>query len=519
LNLDSICGDKIPHATFFLAIVGTVWLTRTGPAVLSSVAGLFLADYFFTSPRYTPGFTTHAEWLSALSFILVAAGVLVFAGRERRALAREERTRQDILSDMTNRKRAEIRLDLLVEAASQLLKSREPQYVVDALCQKVMSFLECDVFFNFLIDEAAGGKLRLNAWGGIPEQDAKAIEWLEPGVAVCGCAAKEGNRIIAEDIQRSEDPRTDLVRGMGVQAYACHPLKVQDRVLGTLSFGTRSRPRFKEDELALMKAVADMVAIAMERKRARQELQRINADLEQRVAERTQTLRELAEQLNAFCYTLAHDLRAPLRTQLSFARMLLIDYGDKLGETGKDWAGRVVQAAERQSNIIQDLLAHITVSRTDLPLGPVELTASVEHAQADLKLELEQKDASVQCEGLNGLRVLANASSLHLIVLNLLTNAVKFVAPGQKPEVRVWAEPRGGFVRLCVQDNGIGISRQDVAKLFGPFQRLNRSSDYPGTGLGLAIVKKATERMGGRVGIESEPGQGSRFWVELPPAP
>jgi len=178
-----------------------------------------------------------------------------------------------------------------------------------------------------------------------------------------------------------------------------------------------------------------------------------------------------------------------------------------------------VQAAERQSYIIHDLLAHITVSRTDLPLGPVELAASVEHAQADLKLELEQKDASVRCEGLNGLRVLANASSLHLIVLNLLTNAVKFVAPGQKPEVRVWAEPRGDFVRLCVQDNGIGISRQDVAKLFGPFQRLNRSSDYPGTGLGLAIVKKATERMGGRVGIESEPGQGSRFWVELPPAP
>lgn len=634
--LDGVWGDEVPYGTFYLAVVAVIWFTRTGPAILAIAASLLLGDYFFTAPRHTIGFTSTAEWLNALFFVLVSSGVLVFANRERTALLRERswkrtledqtealrasedkfrriyetanegiwvldgdaritmvnnrmaemlgcapdelvgRSKMDIIreedlglvkqlfdrrragladqldvrlqhkeghvlwvlmcarpiydaqgqfsgaldmfTDITERKQAEIRVDLLAETAAQLLRSREPQHVVNALCQKVMACLDCQVFFNFLVDEKTA-KLRLNACGGISEKEAQDLEWLDFGTAVCGCAARDGARIVAEDVQHSCDVRTDLVRAMGVQAYACHPLKVQERVLGTLSFGTRTRISFSDDELSLMKAVADLVAIAMERKRAQLELQHNNQELERRVEERTKSLQELTEQLNAFCYTVAHDLRAPLRTQLSFARMLLIDYGDKLGDTGKDWAGRVVQAAERQSNIIQDLMAHINVSRADMPTGPICLAAAVEQAAADLKLELAQKDASIICCGLHEYQVLANPSCLHLVALNLLTNAVKFVAPRVKPEVRIWTELRDKYVRLCVQDNGIGIKPEDYKRLFGAFQRLHRNSDYPGTGLGLAIVKKAAERMGGSVGVESELGRGSRFWVDLPLAP
>jgi signal transduction histidine kinase len=111
-------------------------------------------------------------------------------------------------------------------------------------------------------------------------------------------------------------------------------------------------------------------------------------------------------------------------------------------------------------------------------------------------------------------KVLANPSSLHVLLLNLLTNAFKFVRSESTPEVRLRAEPRGEFMRLWVEDNGIGISQEDIGTLFSMFKRLN-SKTYPGTGMGLAIVKQAAERMGGRVGVDSEPGRGSRFWVEL----
>jgi PAS domain S-box-containing protein len=247
---------------------------------------------------------------------------------------------------------------------------------------------------------------------------------------------------------------------------------------------------------------------------ARDELARTNDQLEQRVAERTRSLEEKTAELNAFCYSLAHDFRAPLRTQEGFARILIEDYAEKLGEPGANLAWRVLRAAQRQSDIIQDLLAHISVTRSELPLEPVELKKAFAQARADLELELQDKKAEIHEEELTEIRVIANPSSLHLILLNLLTNAFKFVRPDTAPVVRLWTERRGDSVRLWIEDNGIGISTEDVGKLFRMFKRLN-ANVYPGTGMGLAIVKKAAERIGGSVGVESEPGRGSRFWVEV----
>ena len=247
---------------------------------------------------------------------------------------------------------------------------------------------------------------------------------------------------------------------------------------------------------------------------ARDELALANDRLERRVAERTRSLEEKTGELNAFCYSLAHDFRAPLRTQEGFARILVEDYGEKLGEKGLSLAWRVLGAAKRQSEIVQDLLAHISVTRSELPLDALNLKESLEQARADLVLELQDRNAQINDEELQDARVLANRSSLHLVLLNLLTNAFKFVAPEHKPAVKLRTERRGEFVRLWIEDNGIGISAEDIGKLFSMFRRLN-PNEYPGTGMGLAIVKKAAERMGGRVGVESEPGKGSRFWVEL----
>ena len=167
-----------------------------------------------------------------------------------------------------------LRLDLLSHTASELLQAQEPLALVESLCRKVMEHLDCQVFFNFLADENAG-KLRLNAWAGIEQAEAERIRWLNVGDAVCGCAARDTCRIVTEHIPSTPDPRTDLVKSYGVKAYACHPILGPDeKVMGTLSFGTKTREMFSEDDLSLMKAVTDQMAIAITRMRNEQDLLR-----------------------------------------------------------------------------------------------------------------------------------------------------------------------------------------------------------------------------------------------------
>jgi PAS domain S-box-containing protein len=170
------------------------------------------------------------------------------------------------------------RNEVLSETASRLLRSDNPQEIVDDLCRHVMEFLNCDMFFNFLVDEQAG-RLRMNACAGIPEAEASKIRWLDYGVAVCGCVARDRVRIIAEDIMNTPDPRTELVKSFGIQAYCCHPLIIRERLIGTLSFGTRSRPHFGSDEIDVMKTIADLVAIAIDRLDNQTILQKSREDL------------------------------------------------------------------------------------------------------------------------------------------------------------------------------------------------------------------------------------------------
>jgi two-component system, chemotaxis family, CheB/CheR fusion protein len=205
--------------------------------------------------------------------------------------------------DITDRKKADEalkksveRLNIISDTASRLLLSEAPQEVVEALCRRVMEHLDCHVFFNFLVDEDLNC-LRLNAYAGIPEETARDIHLLEYGVAVCGCAARDACRIVAENIPDTPDVRTDLVRSFGIKAYACHPLFVQGHVIGTLSFGTRSRLTFGDDELALMKSVADQVATAMERVRLLRSAEGRAEELELRVRERTSELNRSHDEL------------------------------------------------------------------------------------------------------------------------------------------------------------------------------------------------------------------------------
>lgn len=252
---------------------------------------------------------------------------------------------------------------------------------------------------------------------------------------------------------------------------------------------------------------------AMEIRHAQHMLKAHSDDLEKKVAQRTLTLQQAVSELEAFSYTVSHDLRSPLRTMQGFAQAVLEDYGEKLDEQGKNYLERIRNAAERLDRLTQDLLSYTRISRSDVPLVPLDLDRIVR----DIIEHYPNLHApTTEMEVANKLpRVLGLEAALTQVLSNVLGNATKFVPAGTLPRIKIWSEERDSRVRLWIQDNGIGIATRDAERIFQMFVQVNESQLYGGTGVGLAIVKKAVQTMHGSVGVESEEGAGSKFWIEL----
>jgi signal transduction histidine kinase len=256
-----------------------------------------------------------------------------------------------------------------------------------------------------------------------------------------------------------------------------------------------------------------------ERQHAAAEIQQLNATLEQKVSDRTAQLQEINQELEAFAYSVSHDLRAPLRTIQGFAQALKEDYSDRLDDLGNEYLQSITADAVQMDRLITELLAYSQLTRTKITLQPVALMATIESACKQLEMDLQEKQAEITVTTPLP-TVLAHSPTLTQAIANLLSNALKFIKPESRPQVEIKYQlaqrDRQQWVRLWIIDNGIGIASSDTERIFRIFERLHGIETYPGTGIGLAIVRKSIERMGGCVGVESQLGQGSRFWIELP---
>jgi PAS domain S-box-containing protein len=236
------------------------------------------------------------------------------------------------------------------------------------------------------------------------------------------------------------------------------------------------------------------------------------ANLETLVVERTAKLQETVAELQAFSYSVSHDLRAPLRSMQGFAQILVDDYSSKLDEQGVDHLQRIVRSSSRLDRLIQDVLSYSGVLHAKGLMKPVELDGLVRDIIA---IYPNGQKAEFHIQGKLP-KVLGNEAFLTQCFSNLLGNALKFVAAGTTPCIEIGAEDQASsMVRVWIKDNGIGIAPENHQRVFRMFERINLAKEYDGTGIGLTIVRKAAERMGARVGFESELGKGSRFWIQL----
>jgi signal transduction histidine kinase len=235
-------------------------------------------------------------------------------------------------------------------------------------------------------------------------------------------------------------------------------------------------------------------------------------ELERRIDKRTTELKETIRSLEGVLYHVAHDLRAPLRAIEGFTSLLLRGYAEQFDESARDYADRVAVSAKRMDALIGDLLNFGKVCVVDLPKTFLNLSQIIDLVLQRQWKKIESSGAYV--EVFRPLpKVWANEWAVSEALYQLISNALKFTRREVPPEILIWTETSNTTVRIWVQDNGIGIPREHLERVFRIFERLEESAGS--TGIGLAIIRKAVERMDGRVGVESTPGEGSRFWLEL----
>jgi PAS domain S-box-containing protein len=390
------------------------------------------------------------------------------------------------------------RLRLLWEAAEFLLSTDDPDAMLQGLFTKVRSSLDLDCYFNFMLDETGEG-LRLASYAGISDAQAKSVSYLKLGAEICGAVAASRAPIVVSNVQQSQEELVRLPRSLGIRCYAGNPLMAGDRLLGTLSFASRTRDRFTADELEFLETISHYVAAAYERLRL------------------IGKLRESDRRKDEFLATLAHELRNPMAPIRNGLQLLRIGASPEIQQQAREMMERQLGQMVR---LVDDLLdiSRITRNRLELRKARTDLRAVIENAVETARPLIESSGHSLTVTlPSEPVYLDADLTRLAQVFWNLLNNSAKYTEPGG--QIWLTAERDTGTVVVTVRDTGIGIPRELQPRLFELFSQLDQSLERSqgGLGIGLALVKGLTEMHGGTVSVKSlGKGQGTSFAVRLP---
>lgn len=248
---------------------------------------------------------------------------------------------------------------------------------------------------------------------------------------------------------------------------------------------------------------------------AQAELREYSRELEQKVADRTRALEARSKELEAFAYTVSHDLKAPLRGISTYSSLLVEACGDKLDESNRRYANSISRAVTTMKELIDDLLEYSRLERREAELLPVDLRALADSILQERQAQIEQGHVQVELD-LALPAITADRAMLRAALANLIDNAIKFSRDAKPPRITVRGREDNGQYIVAVQDNGIGFDMEHEKRIFEIFQRLHRADEFEGTGIGLSIVKRAIEKHGGHVTATGMPGQGATFTLSLP---
>jgi light-regulated signal transduction histidine kinase (bacteriophytochrome) len=306
-----------------------------------------------------------------------------------------------------------------------------------------------------------------------------------------------------------------MFNAIGIRAIITCPL-IKDGALRAMMAVHQTMPRaWKPAEISVVQEVVERCWATLERRSAEEKLHQLNVELEQRVVERTSALQEANKELEAFSYSVSHDLRAPLRTLDGFSQALIEDYGPQLPEEAQRYLRTIRAGAQRMGTLIDDLLAFARLSRQSLAKRTVDTESMVRTALAELQALEHGREIEIRigelppCEG--------DPALLKQVWFNLLSNALKYTRKCHPAIVEAGCDRSRGTSVYFVRDNGAGFDMKYVHKLFGVFQRLHLAEDYEGTGVGLAMVQRVIQRHGGRIWAEAAEGRGATFHFTLGP--
>ncbi len=272
--------------------------------------------------------------------------------------------------------------------------------------------------------------------------------------------------------------------------------------------------KYDKQRAELGNVMEDLHAQIRARQNAEEVIRRLNEDLEDRVRVRTAELQEVNRELEAFTYSVSHDLRAPLRHMEGFSRILQKDYAGQLSADARHYLERIQNAATQMSSLVEDLLHLSRLGRQVPRRNVISLRALAEEVRAEAMQEIEGREIEWRIHTLP--EVQADPILLRQVVMNLFSNALKFTRQQPRAVIEIGSKEENGETLIFVRDNGAGFDPRYADKLFGVFQRLHRQDEFEGTGIGLAIVQLVIHKHGGRVWAESRPGQGATFYFTLP---